>query len=99
MLFTDDEGDRNMGAIFTFPGFMIFIVACLWGFFISFRIVVDNLGFIGGAVALFLAPITLAFAPWYEALANANWFPMLLVYGGGTVGLVFIGIGNALSGD
>ena len=69
------------------------------GFFISLGIVVDHLGFIGGAIAFFLAPVTLAFAPWYEAIANANWFPVMLVYGGGIGATILVAIGSAIDGD
>ncbi len=68
-----------MGAIFKIPAVIIYFVAGLWGFIVSLGIVVDHLGFIGGVIAFFLAPVTLALAPWYEALANSNWFPVMLV--------------------
>ncbi|MBW1976171.1 MAG: hypothetical protein JRI45_11540 [Deltaproteobacteria bacterium] len=88
-----------MGAIFKIPAFVIYFVAGLWGFFICLRIVVDHLGFIGGMIAFFLFPATLAFAPWYEALANANWFPLILVYGGGIGASILYAIGSAMDGD
>jgi len=88
-----------MGVIFKIPAFIIYFVAGLWGFFICLGIVVDNLGFIGGAIAFMLAPVTLVFAPWYEALANSNWFPIMLVYGGGIGASILYGIGSAIDGD
>ncbi|WP_156824696.1 hypothetical protein [Thioalkalivibrio sp. ALJ15] len=88
-----------MGIIFKVPGFIIMMVAGLWGFFVSLGIVVDNLGFIGGMIAFFLFPLTLAFAPWYEAIANSNWFPVLLVYGGGLSAMALVGIGAAIDGE
>ena len=88
-----------MGAIFKIPGFIVYFVAGLWGFFISLGIVVDHLGFIGGAIAFLLAPVTLAFAPWYEAIANSNWFPVMLVYGGGIGATILVAIGSAIDGD
>lgn len=88
-----------MGSIFKIPAFIIYFVAGLWGFFICLGIVVDELGFIGGAIAFLLAPVTLAFAPWYEALANSNWFPIMLVYGGGIGASILYGIGSAIDGD
>ena len=89
----------NMGVIFKFPAFIVYFVAGLWGLFISVGVVVDNLGFIGGAIAFVLAPVTLAFAPWYEALANSNWFPVMLIYGGGISATILYGIGCAIDGD
>jgi len=88
-----------MGVIFKIPAYIVYFVAGLWGFFISLGIVVDNLGFIGGAIAFMFAPVTLAFAPWYEAIAHSNWFPVLLVYGGGIAGSILYGIGYAIDGD
>ena len=88
-----------MGIIFKIPAFIIFFLAGLWGFFITLGIVVDNLGFIGGAIAFMLAPVTLAFAPWYEALAHSNWFPVILVYGGGIGAWILYFIGASIDGD
>ncbi|MCD5402151.1 hypothetical protein LR013_06180 [candidate division NPL-UPA2 bacterium] len=88
-----------MGLIFKIPAVIIYIVAGLWGFFICLGIVVDHLGFIGDAIAFFLFPVTLVFAPWYEALANSNWFPLMLVYGGGIGASILYGIGSAIDGD
>ena len=87
-----------MGAIFKIPAFVIYVVAGLWGFFLCLGIVVQNLGFIGGAIAFVLFPVTLAFAPWYEALAHSNWFPLLLVYGGGIGASILYGIGSSIDG-
>mgnify|MGYP001447632710 CR=1 FL=1 len=88
-----------MGIIFKIPAYIIFLVVGLWGFFISLGIVVDHLGFIGGTIAFFLAPATLSFAPWYEAIANSNWFPVILVYGGGIVAAILYFVGLAIDGD
>ena len=88
-----------MGAIFKIPAYIIYFVAGLWGFFICLGIVIDHLGFIGAVLAFFLAPITLGLAPWYEAIANSNWFPLLLVYGGGIAAAILHGIGSAIDGD
>lgn len=88
-----------MGIILKIPAFIIYIVAGLWGFLISLGIVVDHFGFIGGAIAFFLLPVTLAFAPWYDGLANANWFPVILVYGGGICASILYGIGSVIDGE
>ncbi|MFZ5862071.1 MAG: hypothetical protein ACOYXR_04395 [Nitrospirota bacterium] len=88
-----------MGIIFKTPAVIIFVVAGLWGFFISLDIAIDNLGFLGGIISFFLWPVTLAFAPWYEALAHGNWFPCLLVYGSGIAGGVLHAIGAAIDKD
>ena len=53
-----------MGTIFKVPAVIIYVVAGLWGFFVSLGIVTDELGFIGGAIAFVFFPVALAFAPW-----------------------------------
>jgi len=88
-----------MGLIFKIPGGIVCVVAGLWGLFISMGIVTDHLGFIGGTISFFLFPVTLAFAPWYEAIAHSNWFPVLLVYGGGIGSTILFAIGSAIDGD
>jgi hypothetical protein len=88
-----------MGVIFKVPAIVIYVVGGLWGFFISLAIVTDELGFIGGAIALVLAPFTLTFAPWHAAIADNNWFPVGLVYGGGIAAWIFYAIGSAIDGD
>ena len=88
-----------MGALFKIPGYIVYVVTGLWGFFISLGIVADHWGFAGAVIAFFVAPVTLALAPWYEALANSNWFPLLLVYGGGISASVLMAIGSAIDGE
>jgi hypothetical protein len=88
-----------MGYIFKIPAFIIYAIAGIWGFFICFGIVVDHTGFIGGVIAFGLAPVALAFAPWYEAIANGNWFPLILIYGGGIGASVLYWIGALIDGD
>lgn len=88
-----------MGLIFKIPAFIIYAVAGLWGFVISLGIIVDNLGFIGGMIAFLLAPVALAFAPWYEGLANSNWFPLMLVYGGCIGATILFMVGSVIDSD
>lgn len=88
-----------MGLVFKILAFAICFVAGLWGFFISLGIVVDHLGPVVGAIAFILAPVTLSFAPWYEVIANSNWFLVILVYGGGIGATILYYIGSAIDGD
>ncbi len=88
-----------MGLIFKIPAFLIYSVAGIWGFFICLGIVVDQLGFIGGAVAFVIFPVTLTFAPVYAALADSHWFPLILIYGGGVGASVLYAIGAAIDRD
>jgi len=85
-----------MGLIFKVPAFIIYFIAGLWGTFISLGIVIAHLGFIGGAIAFVVFPVTLTFAPWYAALADGNWFPLILIYGGGICATVLIAIGTII---
>jgi hypothetical protein len=94
-----DFSEWRMGTIFKVPAVVIYIVAGLWGFFVSLGIVIDAVGFIGGVIAFALFPVTLAFAPWYAALAHGNWFPLILVYGGGIIASVLYAVGAAIDKD
>jgi hypothetical protein len=87
-----------MGLIFKIPGMIIYIIAGLWGLILCLGIISDNLGYIAGAIALLLLPATLTLAPWYEALANANWYPLVVVYGGGLTGSILFALGTAIDG-
>jgi hypothetical protein len=88
-----------MGIVFKIPGFIVYFVAGLWGLVICLGIVYDNFGMIGSALSLLVFPATLTLAPWYEAIANSNWFPLLVVYGGGVLGAALVAIGTAIDGD
>lgn len=78
---------------------VVYFVVGLWGFVVCLAIVVENFSFVGGIIAFSIFPVTLIFAPWYEALANGNWFPVLLVYGGGTVATILYGWAFAIGED
>ena len=70
------------------------IVCGLYGLFLTFQIVVVKLGIIGGVIAItFFAPATIIFIPWYEALANSNWYMIILVYGGAVGGTIIFMLG------
>lgn len=88
-----------MGAVFKVPAVVIFLVVALWGFFVSMGIVTDHLGFLGGLIAFIFFPVTLGVAPWYAAIAESNWFPLLLVYGGGITASILFAIGAAIDKD
>ena len=45
-----------MGAIFKIPAVIIYVAGGIWGFFICLRIVIDALGFIGGAIGFMSFP-------------------------------------------
>jgi len=88
-----------MGSFFKIPGMLIFWITGLWGFILCLGVVANQLGFIGTVFAFMLFPVTLLVAPWYEALANSNWFLVLLIYGGGIVSVTLLAIGSAIDGE
>ena len=88
-----------MGEIFKVSAFIIYFVAGLWGFLLCLGIVFNQLGFIWGIIAFFLAPVTIVVAPWYEALTHSNWFPVVLIYGGGIGASILYYIGSLFDGD
>jgi len=61
--------------------------------------VIDALGFIGGTIGFMFFPVTLYFAPWYEAIAKHNWFPIALVYGTTVAAATLYAIGAAIDKD
>lgn len=88
-----------MGVIFIIPAAIIFVITSLWSLSICLGIVIDNMGFIGGLIAFFLLPLTLVFAPWYAAIADSNWFPLLLTYGCHMGASILYGIGAIIDVD
>ncbi|MHB8070180.1 MAG: hypothetical protein ACYDIC_19990 [Desulfobaccales bacterium] len=88
-----------MGLIFKIPAGIVYFVGGLWGLFVCLSIVSRELGFLGGAIGFFLLPVTLYFAPWYEAITYKNWFPVILVYGTTFVAAILYGIGALIDRD
>ena len=88
-----------MGIIFKAPAYLIWCVAGLWGFFICFGIVQNTLGTVVAVISIFLAPFLLTLAPWYAGFALGEWFPLMLVYGGGIGATILFAIGAAIDGD
>jgi len=88
-----------MGIVFNVLGYIVYIITGLWSTVVCLGIVIDNLGFIGGIIALAIAPITLVFAPLYSGIAENNWFPLILVYGGGLLGYIFTYLGSIINGE
>jgi hypothetical protein len=93
--------ENAMGMIFKVPAIIIYIVAGPLGFFMSLEIFINelHLGYTGGLIAFMFFPATLTFAPWYAAIAQENWVPMILVYGCGTVASILYAIGAAIDKD
>ena len=61
---------------------LIYIISGIWGLFICFIIVKDVFGPILAFLGLIFFPFILTIAPWYALLANHDFYPLLIVYGG-----------------
>ena len=63
-------------------GILIYVATAFWGLFICFDVVKEDFGPIIAFLGLIFFPFILALAPWYAALANHDFYPLLIVYGG-----------------
>ena len=61
---------------------LIYIISGIWGLFICFTLVKNVFGPIIAFLGLIFFPFILTLAPWYAALANHDFYPLLIVYGG-----------------
>ena len=61
---------------------LIYLISGIWGLFICFTVVKDVFGPIIAFLGLIFFPFILTIAPWYAALANHDFYPLLIVYGG-----------------
>jgi uncharacterized membrane protein len=61
---------------------LIYIISGIWGLFICFAVVKNVFGPIIAFLGLIFFPFILTLAPWYAALANHDFYPLLIVYGG-----------------
>jgi hypothetical protein len=62
------------------------VITAFWGLFICFAVVKDVFGPIIAFLGLIFFPFVLTLAPWYAALANNDFYPLLIVYGGVILG-------------
>ena len=61
---------------------LIYVISRIWGLFICFTVVKDVFGPIIAFLGLIFFPFILTLATWYAALANHDFYPLLIVYGG-----------------
>lgn len=61
---------------------LIYVTSGIWGLFICFTVVKDVFGPIIAFLGLIFFPFILTLAPWYAALTNHDFYPLLIVYGG-----------------
>jgi len=88
-----------MGSIFKVPAMIVYFVGGIWGLIICLGIVYAKLGFFGVLAGLVLFPAVLYLAPWYVAIADHNWYPVLVVYGTGIGAFLLMAIGSMLDRD
>ncbi len=65
---------------------LIYVISGIWGLFICFYVVKEVFGPIIAFLGLIFFPFMLTLAPWYAALANHDFYPLLIVYGGALLG-------------
>jgi len=69
---------------------IIYFAAGIISFFWSMSIIFQNLGFIVGAIAFFLFPATIAFAPFYVGFSTGDWTLLAITYGGGILASIIM---------
>ena len=67
-------------------GILIYVITAFWGLFICFAVVKDVFGPIIAFLGLIFFPFVLTLSPWYAALVNHDFYPLLIVYGGVLLG-------------
>ena len=67
-------------------GILIYVITTFWGLFICFDVVKEVFGPVIAFLGLIFFPFILTLAPWYAALANHDFYPLLIVYGGVLLG-------------
>jgi len=67
-------------------GILIYVITAFWGLFICFAIIKEVFGLIIAFLGLIFFPFVLVLAPWYAALTNHDFYPLLIVYGGALLG-------------
>ena len=77
-------------------GYIIWIISGFWGFCIELGIVHKLAGFGSVIIAIVLFPLTLIVTPIYAIIADANWLPFILIYGGTIVGVTFFSFGLSI---
>jgi len=70
-------------------GIGLLIVIATSGLIMATGLVAREWGFYAGVGAFLLWPVTLAAVPWYAALVHSEWLMVAVVYGGGSLGMLF----------
>ena len=72
---------------------IVYIITAFWGLVICFDVVKEIVGGFLAFISLIFFPFLLTLAPWYALLVNHNFYPLLIVYGGGVLGSICFKIG------
>jgi hypothetical protein len=90
---------RTIGNFIKKLSYISYFIFGFWGLFLDFEIVIKAAGFLGGVIGFFILPVTFLAAPFYAGIAWGDWFPLIICYGGWTLGTVFFFVGCTLNSD
>ncbi len=97
------RGAKIMRQVLAMPFKVAGIIAAiglgLWAFIMQIGIVNDVVGFWGVVIGVAIFPVTFAAAPWYAGVAQGNWFPLILGYGGPFAGMLLYQLGSLIAGE
>jgi biotin transporter BioY len=85
---------QNLSFASMIAGYIVYLVAGAWGLVLSIQILADAAGLWLVVIGFFLVPAMLALVPWYAGAVDGNWLPLFVIYGGGLLGMILIGMGG-----
>jgi putative effector of murein hydrolase LrgA (UPF0299 family) len=88
-----------MGLIFSMLGGVVGLIGGIWGLIVCLGIISSKAGTLAAIFAFFVLPVTLSIAPWYVAIVENNWFPVLLIYGSGIGAALLYQFGALIDGE
>jgi len=91
--------NQTLGRILFNNGCRIVLLSAFVDFIIISSIANKIAGFWGIVGAIFLFPISFPVIPWYALIVYGDWWPLVIVYGGGLLTTTLIGLGHSLLND
>lgn len=85
---------NKIGEVIKEIGYVVYFIFGLWGLLICFQLVKYVFGEQYAFLSLLIFPLTLFFTPWYVLYEWGDWFPLIIIYGGGIIGRVIVYIGE-----
>lgn len=73
----------------------VFVAVLVWGLLLCLEVAYAVMGVTGVVLGAVLLPVLLMSAPWYALFALGNPLPMVLCYGGATLGWALIAFPGA----